>query len=137
MAARVVVAVRAGFASFTDLAGVVPIEAYAGAATRGDRLAVGTSTVRLASGKHGIGADLTVLPRSDGRMDLEVILLDPVPAETMVWLRTGDQDETIACQTARSSEPVVFAAVPPGRYVVELPGTVPVYIEIDVGQADV
>jgi hypothetical protein len=137
IAGRVVVAVRSGFATFTELAGAVPIEAFASAAARSDRGAAGTSTVRLASGRHGIGANLTVLPRSDGRMDLEVLLLESVPAGTMVWLRTADGNETIACQTARSNEPVVFGAVPPGRYLVELPGTPPVYIEIDVGRADV
>ena len=118
VAARLVIAVRSGWAAIAEWRGLVPIDGLAPAV--------------VPSGTGGIAAELAVMPRSDGRVDLVVRVLDPVSEATMFWLRTADDDDTIACHTARAGDPALFTAVPPGRYVIELAGAPSARIAIDV-----
>jgi hypothetical protein len=131
--ARVAVAVRAGLAVFTELEGVLPVATMAPAAVRGAGEAR-PKAARLFT--DGSGVELRLLARGDARMDLEVQLLDVVPANAMLCLRTAGTNQPIAYQTARRERPVVFAALPPGSYVLELPGTPAAFVAIDVAAAE-
>jgi hypothetical protein len=133
LTARLAVAVRAGLAVFTELEGFLPIATMAPAAARGTG-ETRPKAARLFS--DGGGVELRLLARGDARMDLEVQLLEDVPANAMLCLRTAGTNQPIAYQTARRDRPVVFAALPPGSYVLELPGAPATLVAIDVAAAE-
>ena len=132
LTARLAVAVRAGLAVFTELEGLLPIAPLAPAAARGTGEAR-PKAARLFT--DGGSVELRLLARGDARMDLEVQLLDDAPANAMLCLRTAGTNQAIAYQTARRDRPIVFAALPRGSYVLELPGDPAAFIAIDVAAA--